>query len=865
MMDGMDTTQTLREAAEALVRSGHGTVLLRGAVASRTWAASVRSRVVQDLAGKRAVWAACGLDVAVVDAAVNDRGHVAEPSARSAAPAAVPVGTTSPPAASSPAGAPFPEHLFSAPQMEPAAPPVAESPAPRPQPVKVRQLSAETVLAQPAGEPLRFDGTLDGLRGVPVTDLAVAAELRGKVGQRMQAAGIESVFDLLTRVPLRYLDRTKLLTIDQVQPGMQQVALVTRVVKTSTFGQPRRRKGGGHTPGNAKIIVGEGKRTISCTFFNQGWQAKRFNPGDLVLVLGDITVWQGGHGAVVQMQAPLIEPYDPDTAAPMLPIYPQSDKHQVTTWQVGRACVEALRRIDQMDDPLPEVLRTELGMPGRLAAMRAVHVPDAETPAKTGRDRLAFDELLRLQLALGVRRAAQRSQPAVTHRPTGKLADAHLSALAFPLTAAQQRAIDQIRADLSAPRPMNRLLQGDVGSGKTVVMEQAALAVVESGHQAALMAPTEVLAMQHFRGLVDELAPLGVVVGLLASRQGSKARRDTLVAMADGTVNIVVGTQSLLSDEAKFASLGLVMVDEQHRFGVAQRAQMAGKAAGGATPDLLVATATPIPRTAALTVFGDLDVTVLDEMPPGRTPIATVAVDDAPLDDQGDVTWQQVRAQITAGRQAYVVCPLVVESEKAQAAAAVETAQALTDGALSGLRVGVATGKQSADERAEVMGAFTAGHLDVLVATTVIEVGVNVPNAAVIVILDAPRFGLAQLHQLRGRVGRGQHPGSCVLVGSSGGDAQARVEAMCQSTDGFVLSQRDLEIRGPGALAGTEQAGRSGNLVVANLLRDGDLMLKARDAAREILTADPKLGRRPTLRHEVEAALGEDAKWLLYG
>ena len=380
-----------------------------------------------------------------------------------------------------------------------------------------------------------------------------------------------------------------------------------------------------------------------------------------------------------------------------------------------------------------------------------------------------------------------------------------------------------------------------------------------------MMAPTEILAVQHYQEMVQNLTGIGVVVGLLAARQGAKARRETLTALADGTMQLVVGTHSLLVEEVKFASLGLVLVDEQHRFGVEQRAKMMGKGPNGATPDLLVATATPIPRTAALSAFGDLDMSVLDEMPPGRTPINTRHHQHLDLRDPADRAWALVREQVSQGRQAYVVCPMVAESEKAQAAAAEETLEALRAGALRGLRLGLATGKQPSAERSAVMGEFIAGDVDVLVATTVIEVGVNVPNSTVIVILDAARFGLAQLHQLRGRVGRGSHPGHCVLAGDTLTEVgEARIMAMCNTTDGFVLSEIDMQLRGPGALAGVAQAGKNIGMAVADLLKDTDLMLKARDVARTILVSDPKLGRRPTLRHEVETALGEDSKWLLH-
>jgi ATP-dependent DNA helicase RecG len=416
---------------------------------------------------------------------------------------------------------------------------------------------------------------------------------------------------------------------------------------------------------------------------------------------------------------------------------------------------------------------------------------------------------------------------------------------------------------------MKRLLQGDVGSGKTKVALGAMLMAVESGHQAALMAPIGVLVQQHYEEIAETCEQLGIRTVLVPGASKVKARREALAGLASGEIHIAIGTTGLLSDDVVFKSLGLAVIDEQHRFGVEQRAALLAKAPGDAVADELGATATPIPRTAAMTVFGDTDISILDELPPGRTPIDTQWLQEVSLDNRAHSHWRFVRAQIDSGRQAFVVCPLVAEPEtktgqesEAQAAAAIETSAALTAGALSGLRIGVVTGRQKPAERAEIMATFVAGGLDVLVATTVIEVGVSVPNATSITILDAARFGLAQLHQLRGRVGRGTHPGYCVLTGGASDVGQTRLNAMCATTDGFALANIDLELRGPGALAGTAQAGHRAGLLVADLLADADFMYAARADAADLLTTDPNLARRPTLRAEVERALGADAHFL---
>jgi ATP-dependent DNA helicase RecG len=479
--------------------------------------------------------------------------------------------------------------------------------------------------------------------------------------------------------------------------------------------------------------------------------------------------------------------------------------------------------------------------------------------------------------------------------------------LPFELTGAQRRAIDEISADLARPIPMHRLLQGDVGAGKTLVAVATMLAAVDGGHQAALMAPTEVLAEQHFAGISRLLEGLSVEdrgslfaarplrVELLSNRVGAADRKRILSGLLTGEVDIAIGTHALIQDNVLFGSLGVVVIDEQHRFGVEQRAALRERSYGDAVPDLLVMTATPIPRTAAMTVYGDLDVSVLDELPPGRTPIETTWVpapgnlDQAPgltLADDGsepdpawtlgltpeeiaarlEDLWVEVRAQIDEGRQVYVVCPLIDESEKLEVASAEATFERLSGVELDGYRLGLLHGRLTPAEKDQTMELFRTGHLDVLVATTVIEVGVDVPNATVMVILDAGRFGIAQLHQLRGRVGRGAHVSTCWLVGEvTTDDGAARLQALVDSTDGFELAEVDLDLRGEGQIMGERQKGRN-DLKLASLRRDRQTVTDARRAAIEVVDADPGLEAHPGLADELKLFLdADDAEFLLKG
>ncbi|HEV7722698.1 MAG TPA: ATP-dependent DNA helicase RecG, partial [Iamia sp.] len=593
-----------------------------------------------------------------------------------------------------------------------------------------------------------------------------------------------------------------------------------------------------------------------------------------------------------------------DQTGRFVPVYPQSEKVRVTSQDVGRWMTEVLERAGDFAEPLPDAVLAQHTLVGRTRAFRGIHLPEDHADVAVARKRLVFDELLRVQLALILRkRALERVTKGIEHQVDGTLVDQFHQRLPFPLTGAQQRVIGEIDVDLAGPHPMHRLLQGDVGAGKTVVALSALLVAVQGGHQGALMAPTEVLAEQHHLGIRQMLEGLTVTddqnllgerpvgVELLTARSNATDRKRIAAGLERGDVDIVIGTHALIQGTVAFRDLGVVVVDEQHRFGVEQRAALREQGAGDVTPDVLVMTATPIPRTAAMTVYGDLDVSVLDELPPGRTPITThwIRTDppegaDGEEDDGNDVdpatldpdaldpearVWEAVRAEVSEGRQAYVVCPLIEESDKLEATSAQETFDRLTfepDGELVGLTVELLHGRVPPAEKEAIMDRFRAGRTDVLVATTVIEVGVDVPNATVMVVLDADRFGIAQLHQLRGRVGRGAHASTCYLVGSGGTEEGiARLEAMVRTTDGFELAEVDLDLRGEGTLMGGRQKGRS-DLKLASLRRDREWVGKAREVAIALVDADPELADNPLLADEVSLFLGEEEQdFLLKG
>ncbi len=686
------------------------------------------------------------------------------------------------------------------------------------------------------------------------------------VGERKLASlrevGVETVLDLLTTYPRRWVDRTNECRVSDLVPGQEALVLVT-VRSVSKRPTKNRRT-------IVEAVVGDGSGRFHIVFFNQPWREKQLREGLQVALFGKPEVKYGG----LQMANPIVDLIG-DRTGKIVPIYPQSEKAALTTWEIAGWVEDALKRCEPrgIADPVPAAVVRRLGMVARHQALASIHLPETYAEKEVARRRLAFDELLRVQTVLVMRkRALERESKGIRHTIDGELTGRLRAALPYELTGAQQRAIAEIETDLAGPHPMHRLLQGDVGAGKTLVAVSAMLTAVQGGHQAALMAPTEVLAEQHAAGVRRLLQGVTVPdpgnlfgdralrVELLTNRITGADRKAVMAGLADGTVDIAIGTHALIQDAVQFHSLGVVVVDEQHRFGVEQRAALRDKGDGELVPDVLVMTATPIPRTAAMTVYGDLDVSVLDELPPGRTPIRTKWANGA-LMEQG--AWATVREQVAEGRQAYVVCPLIEESEKLEVASAEETFERLVHLELQGLRIALLHGRMPSAEKEAVMDAFRRGEFDVLVATTVIEVGVDVPNATVMVILDADRFGIAQLHQLRGRVGRGAHESTCWLVTQEVEDHNPRVQALVDSTDGFVLAEADLELRGEGTLMNTAQKGRS-DLKIASLRKDRELVELARGVAFEIIDADPLLERHPLMLDDVRLLFTDDDEAFLF-
>ena len=688
--------------------------------------------------------------------------------------------------------------------------------------------------------------TLQHLAATPVLELRTVT---GRHADALAELGITTVLDLLTHYPRRYLDRTRLVQIADAVVGEQ--AIVVGTVKRISA----RRARTGRAVVEADITDGSG--FLRVTFFNQPWRQRYLPVGTEAIFVGKVDLYKGRRQMV---------PDEVDFAGArtgrILPVYPQSEKQKLFSRDFETWVTEALDRAKDFADPLPTTATDELDLPDRTWAFHQVHQPESIDAAYAARRRLAFDELFRLQMTLVLRkRALERESKGIRHVVDGELVPRFHERLPFGLTNAQKRAIAEIEADMAGPHPMHRLLQGDVGAGKTVVAVSALLTAVQGGHQGAFMAPTEVLAEQHHVAVRALLADLSVPdaggslfeerplrVELLTNRTTAAERTKLHAALTAGQVDILIGTHALLTGEVAFKQLGLVVIDEQHRFGVEQRAALRGK---GDDPDVLVMTATPIPRTAAMTVYGDLDMTVLDELPPGRTPITTVWA-RGPLEEAE--AWGRVKAEVADGRQAYVVCPLVEESERVQAKSATEEYERLRTEVLPDLRLGLLHGQMRPADKEPVMAAFRRGEVDVLVATTVIEVGVDVPNASVMVIEDADRFGIAQLHQLRGRVGRGAAQSWCYLLGDAESERLAAVE---RTTDGFELAEVDLELRGEGTILGTRQKGRS-DLKLASLRRDKPMVAQARELAFTVVDGDPLLEAHPVLAEEVRALVDPD-------
>jgi ATP-dependent DNA helicase RecG len=701
--------------------------------------------------------------------------------------------------------------------------------------------------------------TLRELAGAPLDVLGLRSSLRVRLGRM----GLHSVLDLLSHYPRRYHDRTRRAAIAALPVGEE--ATVVGEVRTVRARPTRTRR----TLVEATVEDATGR--VQLVFFNQPWRRRQLEPGTEVAVHGRCELFRGQR----RLTNPAVDVVGRPGAARtgvIVPIYPQSGVAEVSSWEIQAAVARALEWAGTIAEVLPPPLRADLRVVDRPTAYRWVHRPEDLEQARQARRRLRFDEFLRMQVGLVARKRALAARVVgIAHPAPGPLSARWRAGLGFALTDDQETAIGEIAADLAAAAPMHRLLQGEVGSGKTMVAAAAIVLVVEGGRQVAVMAPTEVLAEQLHRVVRATLGGLEVdapdtltgrrplEVALLTQRTGAPERRRIEAGLADGSVDVVVGTHALLYGEVPFRALGLVVIDEQHRFGVEQRALLRERARGP-VPDVLVMTATPIPRTAAMLVYGDLDRSELRRVPPGRQPVTTVVVPpDPPAREEA---YERLRAEVGAGRQAYVICPLVEGSERVEAKAVTAEFERLRAGPLAGLRLGLLHGQLPGEEKDRVMEAFRSGELDVLVATTVVEVGVDVPNATVMVIEDAERFGLSQLHQLRGRVGRGRHPAWCFLFAdATTPTARARMDAMASSGDGFELAERDLEIRGAGEVFGERQAG-IGDLKLGRLPRDVRYVEHARRTAERLLDGDPDLAAHRGLAEEVEDLLGDAVEFL---
>ena len=752
------------------------------------------------------------------------------------------------------------------------------------------------------------------------------------------ALGIQTLLDLLMFYPFRYIDRRQSVKIGDLWQGnapdkeVVVIGEITRVTAQQNFGGRQWQKGG--PKARSQIDIDDGTGTLQCTFFNQPWRAKQLSEGMHVHLFGKVKWFRGAPS----MANPLLDPIG-DKVGKIVALYRQSaqaKQHSIDTRKVNECVEEVLKRAEQRGfaDPIPAEVRKKHSLITRDYALRWIHEPDDFPQMTLARNRLVFDELFRMQTWLFRRRERiRRESRGIPHEPNEEFLQAYYDSLPFVMTAAQQRAISEITEDLAKPWPMQRLLQGEVGSGKTAVGIVAMLIAAGGGHQAAIMAPTEVLAEQIYfttktyldrcvdaagQSLLKVPAP-GTLAGerelaiaILTSRTTPAKRTELLEKLAAGAIDIIVGTHALIQQDVEFKSLGLVVIDEQQRFGVEQRAALqeqtgeptpavtpAGYRTGliddqndsetadskaeqpNRTPDLLVMTGTPIPRTTAMTILGDLDLTELDELPSGRSAVATKWIRSETHEETHDM-WQAVKREITAGRQAYVVCPTIDapkaikmserqliasgpasrsggKASNSAEAGVIATHARLSQHELADCSVGLLHGRLKPEEKERVMEQFRSGELDVLVATTVIEVGVDVPNAAAMVIMEAQQFGLAQLHQLRGRVGRGEHQSVCFLVGeATTPEAQQRLEAMLETNDGFELAKLDVEIRGEGTIMGDKQSGR-GSLLLARLQRDEDWVHKARAAAEELVLADPELTDHQALAQEISVMLQEES------
>ena len=702
-----------------------------------------------------------------------------------------------------------------------------------------------------------------------------------------RALELRTVGDLLRHYPRRYETRGELTDLASLRDG-EYVTVQAEVARVTS--RPWR----GRRGSILEATVTDGHGMLVLTFFSRGrqdWREKQLAPGTRGLFSGQVSTFRGKR----QLAHPEYELLDEDDdaahaaaeyAAEMIPVYPAAK--EITSWQIARSVRIVLDVLD-IADPMPRAIRDRHGLCGLADALRGIHRPIDWADVGRATKRLKWDEAFLLQVVLAQRRLAATAYNATPRpRSAGGLLDAYDARLPFELTVGQDLAGATIGDELALDHPMHRLLQGEVGSGKTVIAVRAMLQVVDAGGQAALLAPTEVLAQQHFRSITEQLGPLAQAgelggaehatrVALLTGSLGAAARRRALLEAASGTAGIVIGTHALLEEQVQFAGLGLVVIDEQHRFGVEQRDALRAKAGDG-RPHVLVMTATPIPRTVAMTVFGDLEMSTLTELPAGRSPIITHVVPAAEKPHYLERVWERLREEAGRGRQCYVVCPRIGQGGDGPAGedgtplgnepgdgtrpplAVLDLAAELERGPLAGLRLAVLHGRLPPDEKDAAMLAFAAGSVDVLITTTVVEVGVDVPNATAMVIMDADRFGVSQLHQLRGRVGRGSHEGLCLLVTEADADGKSRqrLDAVAATLDGFKLSRLDLEQRREGDVLGAAQAGRRSSLKLLTLLKDEDLIGDARKQAQLLVEADPALAGEPALAAAIRVLLDRE-------
>ncbi|HLX83710.1 MAG TPA: ATP-dependent DNA helicase RecG [Terriglobales bacterium] len=715
----------------------------------------------------------------------------------------------------------------------------------------------------------------------PSTPVQYVKGIGPRLAEVLAAKGIQTVDDLLHYLPFRYEDRLNPRSVAELRAG--EMATVIAEVRNSGLFRTRRMP-------IFQLTVGQGRSKLKCMWFNATYLQDRFQPGQMVALYGKVEEDRDGHLQIMQPQFEILGDINEEGGADeaekkaaasleigrIVPIYESTGQGKLTPRWFRRIIRWTLDNLGpDLPDPIPAAVRAHLSLVSRREAFLKVHWPgagesfsDLQSSRTSAHVRMIFDELFFIELGLELKRRQQKAQTGIAFELSTGVREAIKKILPFHPTGAQKRVLKEIATDMQQSHPMRRLLQGDVGSGKTIVAFQAAIIAIENGYQVALMAPTEILAQQHYFSARQILERAGYRIVLLTGSLEQDRKRDIRRHIAQGNAQLVIGTHALIQDRVEFENLGLVVVDEQHRFGVMQRLKLmkksdevrVGRAPSPATgrspvttdpePDVLVMTATPIPRTLALTLYGDLDVSVLDELPPGRTPVVTRSLPD----ERAPEVWDFVRKQVAAGHQAYVVYPVIEENEERELKAAQQMHRQLREKIFPNLHVGLLHGRLDADEKEHVMREFQQGKLEILVATTVIEVGVDVPNATIMVIEHADRFGLAQLHQLRGRIGRGAAKSYCVLMRSAkiSEEGERRLDAMVRSNDGFQIAELDLELRGPGEFFGTKQAGIPA-FRVANIIRDRELLEAAkREAAFVIAGPNSEISKE-----EIDRALRE--------